>query len=97
LDTIGLQLQRQIAGSVNTNTNVIFETVVNSYGAVVYNSVTGEIVINKPGRYFINWWVATQTSLGASNITFSIQTSQGDDLIGNSSFKSGEVVGFAII
>ncbi|MBU3113041.1 hypothetical protein KPL55_16075, partial [Clostridium lacusfryxellense] len=66
MDTIGLQIQRQLAGSVNTNSNVIFETVVNSYGAVVYNSLTGEIVINKAGRYFINWWVATQSSIGAS-------------------------------
>jgi len=51
LDTIGLQIQRQIAGTVNTNSNVIFDTVVNSFGAIVYNSVTGEITMNKPGRY----------------------------------------------
>ncbi|WP_312884134.1 hypothetical protein [Clostridium psychrophilum] len=97
MDTIGLQIQRQLAGTVNTNFNVIFDTVVNSYGAIVYNSVTGEITINKAGRYFINWSVATQTSLGANNITFSVKSSQGDDLIGNSPTKTGEVVGFAII
>jgi len=97
LDTIGLQIQRQSAGTVNTNSNVIFETIVNSYGAVVYNSLTGEIVINKVGRYFINWWVATQTSIGANNITFSIQTSQGDDLVRNSPIKHDEVLGFALI
>ncbi|MCB2360944.1 YncE family protein [Clostridium estertheticum] len=97
MDTIGLQLQRQLAGTVNINSNVIFDTIVNSYGAVVYNSVTGEIVINKAGRYFINWWVVTQSSIGPSNVTFSIQTSQGDNLIGNSPIKTGEVVGFAII
>ena len=55
MDTIGLQVQRQLAGTVNTNSNVVFDTVVNSYGTVVYNSITGEIVINKEGRYFINW------------------------------------------
>ena len=97
MDAIGLQIQRQIAGTVNINSNVKFDTIVNSYGAIVYNSVTGEIVINKPGRYFINWWVATQSAIGPSNITFSIQTSQGDDLIGNTPIKQGEVVGFAII
>lgn len=32
LNTIGLQIQRQLAGNVNTNSNVIFDTVVNSYG-----------------------------------------------------------------
>ena len=41
--------------------------------------------------------MATQTSLGANNITFSLQSSQGDDLIGNSPTKTVEVVGFAII
>ena len=64
MNTIGLQIQRKLTGSVNTNSNVIFETIVNSHGAVVYNSVTGEIVINKIGRYFINWYVATQSSIG---------------------------------
>jgi len=72
LDSIGLQLQRQIAGTVNLNSNVIFDKIVNSYGAVVYNLVTGEIVINKVGRYFINWWVSTQSSIGPNNISFSI-------------------------
>lgn len=98
MNTISLQLQRQLAGTVNTNSNVIFDTLVNSNGAVVYNSVTGEIVINKIGRYFVNWWVTTQASIGApNNIAFKIQTSQGDNLIGNSPIKTGEVVGFAII
>jgi len=70
---------------------------VNAYGAVVYNSLTCEIVINKVGRYFINWWVATQTSIGANNIIFSITTSLGDDLVGNSPIKHEEVLGFALI
>ena len=98
MDTIGLQLQRKISGTVNINSNVIFDTVVNSYGAVIYKP-TGEIVINKAGRYFINWWVATQSSVGPSttNITFSIQTTQGDDLIGNSPIKTDQIDGFAII
>ena len=98
MSTIGLQLQRKIAGTVNVNSNVIFDTVVDSYGAVVYNPITGQIVINKEGRYFINWWVATQASIGSpNNISFEIQTSQGDKLIGNSPIKTGEIVGFAII
>ena len=97
LDTISLQIQRKIAGTVNTNANVIFDTLVNSNGAIVYDPLTGQITINKSGRYFINWSVSTQASLGSSNITFSIQTSQGDDLIGNSPIKTGEVIGFAII
>jgi len=97
LDTIGLQIQRQASGSVATNFNVVFDTVVNSYGNVAYNPVTGEITINKAGRYFINWWVATQSSLGANNVVFSIESSQGDRLIGNSPLKQNEVVGFAII
>ena len=43
MDTIGLQIQRQASGSVATNFNVVFDTVVNSYGNVAYNPVTGEI------------------------------------------------------
>jgi len=97
LDTIGLQLQRQIAGTVNINSNVVFDTQLSSYGAIVYNFLTGEIVINKPGRYFINWWVATQSAIGPNNITFSIQTSKLENFIGNSPIKQNQVVGYALI
>ncbi|MGH4052942.1 MAG: BclA C-terminal domain-containing protein [Clostridium sp.] len=97
MDTIGLQLERTTAGTININSNVIFDMQVNSYGAIVYNSLTGEIVINKAGRYFINWWVATQSAIGPNNINFSIQSSQGDNLMGASPVKQNEVVGYALI
>ena len=98
MNAIGLHIQRKLSGTVNTNSNIIFDTIVNSYGAVVYNSATGEIVINKSGRYFINWWIATQESIGLpNNIAFEFQTSQGDNLIGNSLIKTGEIFDFAII
>ena len=97
MDTIGLQIQRQIGGSVNRNSNVLFDTQVNSYGDIVYNPVNGEIIINKVGRYFINWWVATLSAGASSNVTFTIQTSQGDSLIGNSPVRLGELVGFALL
>jgi len=97
LDTISLQIQRKIAGTVNINSNVIFDTLVDSHRSIVYDSLTGQIVINKAGRYFINWSISTQASLDSSNINFSIQTSQGDDLIGNSPIKPGEFIGSAII
>ena len=97
MNTIGLQLERQLTGVVNTNTNVLFETTLSSFGPVSYNPGTGIITINKAGRYFINWWVSTQSTLGLNGISFSIITSQGDYLLGDSPIKTGEVVGFALI
>lgn len=46
MNTIGIQLKRQLNGVVNPNANVIFESIVNSYGPVSYNSGTGEVTIN---------------------------------------------------
>lgn len=68
--TIGLQLQRLIGGTVAPSTNVIFDTVVNSFGLVSYNALTGDITIAKTGRYLDNWWVTTQSTLGTKGITF---------------------------
>ena len=84
MSTIGLQLKKQLGGVVAPNANVLFDTTVNILGPVSYNSGTGVVTINKTGRYFINWWVATQSSIGATGIGFSIVTSQGDDFLGNS-------------
>ena len=97
LNTTGLQIQRKIAGTISPNDNVIFDTLLNSKGSVFYDSLTGQIVINKNGMYFISWSVSTQSSLGSNNLIFSIQSSNGDDLIGNSSINTGEVIGFDII
>jgi len=97
VDTLGLQLERQLSGIVATSANVVFENVVSTFGAISYNPLTGVVTINKAGRYFINWWVATQATLGSTGVAFSIETSQGDQLPGASPIKIGEVVGFALI
>ncbi len=97
MNTIGLQLQKSIGGVINTDDNVLFETVLSNFGDVSYDSGTGVITIGQPGRYFINWWVATQTSLGPNAVIFSIITSQDDDIPGNTPLKTGEVAGFALI
>ncbi|MBP2643870.1 MAG: Collagen triple helix repeat (20 copies) [Firmicutes bacterium] len=98
MDTIGLQIEKLSAGTVNTNSNVIFDHELSQFGvAISYNFATGEITVNQPGRYFINWWVATQSSLSSSGIAFSIVTSKGDEIKGQSPIKTGEVVGFALI
>ena len=97
MSTIGLQLIKTIGGVVAANSNVLFDTVASNFGPVSYDVETGLITINQTGRYFINWWVATQTLVGTQDIKFSIVTSQGDDLPGESPLKTNEVVGFALI
>ena len=95
--TIGLQLKKNTGGQVNTDENVIFETVESIYGSVSYDDTTGIITINQTGRYFVNWWVATQSFLGSGAASFSLVSSQGDEIAGNSPLKTGEVVGVALI
>jgi len=97
VNTIGLQLQKSIGGVINTDDNVLFETVLSNFGDVSYDSGTGVITIGQPGRYFINWWVATQSALGDNAVIFSIVTSQDEDIPGNTPLKTGEVAGFALI
>ncbi|SHJ31364.1 hypothetical protein SAMN02745170_02246, partial [Propionispora hippei DSM 15287] len=96
MDTLGLQLERNTSGTVVAGANVVFEDVISSFGAIAYDTTTGIITINKAGRFFVNWWVATQSSLGTQGASFSIVTSQGDALPGDSPLKNGEVVGFAL-
>ncbi|MGB8450814.1 MAG: hypothetical protein WCD89_00640 [Anaerocolumna sp.] len=97
MSDIALQIERSIAGSVLAGNNVVFNTVVYSAGNISYNSGTGVITFNETGRYIINWWVATQSTLSTNGIVFALSSSSGDFLEGNSPIKTGEVVGTGII
>lgn len=97
MSDIALQVELLTSGTVAPGTNVIFDTVVFSSGNITYNSLTGVITFNEPGRYPINWWVATQSSMSANGAVFALSSSQGDFLEGDSPIKTGQVVGFGII
>ncbi len=95
--SISLQVERLIAGTVESNANVIFDSTVISTGNISYDNVTGVITIQEAGRYEFDWWVATQSSISAIGAGFALVSSQGDTIIGNSPIKTGEVVGVGII
>ncbi len=97
MSKIARQIERTIGGSVAVAANVVFDSIVYSAGNVSYNPATGEITFNEEGRYEINWWVTSQSSLSANGTVFALSSSQGDLLEGNSPLKTGEVVGLGII
>lgn len=92
-----LQIGRTISGSVAANANVIFDEIVYSSGDITYDTGTGIITLNEPGRYIFDWWVATQSSLSQIGAVFALSSSQGDLLDGNSPIKTGEVYGLGVI
>jgi hypothetical protein len=97
MSNIALQIELLTAGSVATGANVIFDTTVYSSGNISYNGLTGVITFNEPGRYFVSWWVAIQSISSASGVVFSLSSSQGDFLEGNSPSKIGVIPGVGII
>ncbi len=97
MPALSLYLERQLQGAITPSANVIFDTLITSSGPISYDALTGVITINQPGKFLINWFVASQASAGSSSIAFSVMTSQGDNIRGESPVKLGEVVGFAVI
>ena len=95
--SISLQVERLTAGTVESNTNVIFDSTLISIGNISYNNATGVITIQEAGTYEFDWWVATQSSVSTIGAGFSLVSSQGDVIIGNSPIKTGEVVGVGVI
>ena len=95
--SISLQVERLTAGTVESNTNVIFDSTLISIGNISYNNATGVITILEAGTYEFDWWVATQSSVSTIGAGFSLVSSQGDVIIGNSPIKTGEVVGVGVI
>ena len=97
MSNIALQIERTVDGTVLTGSNVIFDATVYSSGNINYDALTGIITFNEPGRYYIDWWVATQSSASTNGVVFALSSSQGDFLEGNSPIKTTEVVGIGII
>ncbi len=95
--SISLQAERLIAGAVESNENVVFDSIVMSDGNISYDNATGVITIQEAGRYEFDWWVATQSSISTIGAGFALVSLQGDAIIGNSPIKTGEVVGVGII
>lgn len=96
MSNIALQIEQQLNGFVGSAQNVIFNSTVFTAGNIMYNAATGIITFMEAGRYTINWWIATQSSTSQGAV-FSLVSSQGDSLKGNSPIKTGEVNGFGII
>ncbi len=97
MGTIALQIERVPGGTVANGQNVIFDSTVYTAGNISYNSLTGVITFQVPGRYIVNWWVATQSSASTNGAAFTLSSSQGDNLPACSSVKTGEVTGVGIV
>ncbi|WP_277345848.1 hypothetical protein [Paenibacillus sp. HB172176] len=97
MSDILLQLELLSSGTVNTGSNIVFDTIVYSSGNISYNVVTGVITFNEAGRYVLNWWVSTQSSFSTNGAVFALSSSQGDFLEGSSPIKTGVVPGLGVI
>jgi hypothetical protein len=96
MNRIALQIQRRAAGTTAAGANVIFDTIVYSFGNISYDSLSGVITLLEPGQYAVVWWVAAQSSQSANGAVFALATSQGNLLAGNSPIKTGEVFGAGV-
>lgn len=97
MSNLAFQAETLMAGSVSSNGTVIFDNILLSEGNITYDSSTGIVTINETGLYKIDWWVAIQSSPSVTGAQFSLVSSQGDNVIGNSPLKTDEVVGIAVI
>jgi hypothetical protein len=98
MGNIALQVERLMSGFVPIAGNVIYNSVVSILGNIAYDGITGVITLNVPGIYYFNWFVATaQTGSSATVPVFTLVSSKGDAIIGDSPNPEGEVVGFGII
>lgn len=77
--------------------SVLFDHILFPNTDIVYDSLTGTITVNAVGKFVINWWVATQSSLDTGGPIFALTTSDGQLITGNSPQKTAQVTGMGII
>ncbi|MCK9575638.1 MAG: hypothetical protein M0R51_06735 [Clostridia bacterium] len=92
-----LYIQKTTAGNIAQSGNVIFDNVILNSGTMVYNAINGEITFNTIGKYYVNWWVSTQNVSNSLNSAFSLVSSNGVSLVGNSPIKLNSFTGMGVI
>lgn len=99
MSEVGIQLQRHLPGSIRSFQIVVFDEVITAPlvpNNITFNLATGEFFINKPGNYYIDWWVATETTINHP-IQFSIFTQDLKVIQGDSQTSNGEITGNALL
>lgn len=92
-----VQLTSQLASVANGAPVIFNTTVTNQSPFLSYNSITGEITIIATGIYYVNWWVSTSNAGTQNFVAFTINTSAGNNIIGNSPLIQSEVTGNALL
>ena len=62
-----------------------------------YNAGTGQVTITASGIYFVHWWVATSGAAAQTFVSFAVNTSSGDSIVGSSPIVAGQVEGNALL
>ena len=96
-----LQLEKTAGGSIEPETNIVFDNEIRNSGDFDYDDTTGIITCNTTGDFIVNWFVVQQTGLSKTGGNFTLQTSFEDSItneFGSSShFKVAPTSGFAVI
>ncbi|MGL5753134.1 MAG: hypothetical protein ACRCXT_21505, partial [Paraclostridium sp.] len=96
---VGIQLQRNLPGSISAYEIVVFDEVITAPlvpSNITFNLSTGEFFINKVGNYYIDWWVSTETAVNIP-IQISIFTQDLKVIQGDSQKSTGEITGNALL
>lgn len=92
-----LQLQLNTTLSIINQSPLIFNKTLYDNGTITYNSSTGELTFHSIGVYYVDWWVATASTLSTQGVSFAIKVSDGTLIIGNSPIRLAEITGNAIV
>lgn len=76
----------------------MFDTVVNDQSPDInYNPMTGVFTLNRPGNYFISWWVATDGASRSTILQFSVELGAANYAQGSTPVVTGQVSGSALV
>jgi len=93
-----LQIQKTTSGSVESSSNIIFDSILYLSGNISYNGATGVVTFLQAGRYLVFYNVAYQgTSVSPNQAVTALVTSQGDYIKAASPSPNGQVSGVGII
>lgn len=78
LSGLQMQLQGSSSGTVNNNSNILFDTTINSASPdILYNAGIGTFFINRAGNYYVSWWVNADGAQAETSVVFGIRIISG--------------------
>lgn len=96
----GIQMQLAFGAgrTVHPGQTLVFDTAINDQSPdISYDPMLGSFTLNRPGNYYVSWWVTTDGSERSARLGFSVEINATKAISGTTPVVTGQLNGSALV